>query len=57
MEYRRFGKTIVMRIDKGEEVLTQLKMSGGKILGIVRSHAGKLRRIYKSKRYAYRYTK
>ena len=25
MEYRRFGKTIVMRIDKGEEVLTQLK--------------------------------
>lgn len=25
MDYRRFGKTIVMRIDKGEEVLTQLK--------------------------------
>ena len=25
MEYRRFGNTIVMRIDKGEEVLTQLK--------------------------------
>ena len=25
MEYRRFGKTIVMRIDKGEEILTQLK--------------------------------
>ena len=25
MEYRRFGKTIIMRIDKGEEVLTQLK--------------------------------
>ena len=25
MEYRRFGKTIVMRIDKGEEVLTHLK--------------------------------
>ena len=26
MDYRRFGKTIVMRIDKGEEVLTQLKV-------------------------------
>ena len=25
MDYRRFGKTIVMRIDRGEEVLTQLK--------------------------------
>ena len=25
MDYRRFGKTIVMRIAKGEEVLTQLK--------------------------------
>ena len=25
MDYRRFGKTVVMRIDKGEEVLTQLK--------------------------------
>ena len=25
MDYRRFGTTIVMRIDKGEEVLTQLK--------------------------------
>ena len=25
MDYRRFGKTIVARIDKGEEVLTQLK--------------------------------
>ena len=25
MEYRRFGKTIVMRIDKGEEILSQLK--------------------------------
>ena len=25
MDYRRFGKTIVARIDRGEEVLTQLK--------------------------------
>ncbi len=25
MDYRRFGQTIVMRIDRGEEVLTQLK--------------------------------
>jgi len=25
MDYRRFGKTIVMRIDRGEELLTQLK--------------------------------
>ena len=25
MEYRRFDKTIVMRIDRGEEILTQLK--------------------------------
>ncbi len=46
-----------VRIATAQEVLAQLKMSGGKILGIVRSHAGKLRRIYKSKRYAYRYTK
>ena len=25
MDYRRFGKTIIARIDKGEEILTQLK--------------------------------
>lgn len=25
MDYRRFGKTIIARIDRGEEVLTQLK--------------------------------
>ena len=25
MDYRRFGKTIVMRIERGEEILTQLK--------------------------------
>ena len=25
MEYRRFGNTIIARIDKGEEILTQLK--------------------------------
>lgn len=26
MDYRRFGKTIIARIDRGEEVLTQLKV-------------------------------
>ena len=30
MEYRRFGKTIVMRIDRGEEILTQLKIMAQK---------------------------
>ena len=25
MDYRRFGKTIIARIDRGEEILTQLK--------------------------------
>ena len=25
MDYRRFGKTVIVRIDRGEEILTQLK--------------------------------
>ena len=26
MEYRKFGKTIVIRMDKGEEILEQLRV-------------------------------
>ena len=27
MEYKRFGSRMVLRIDRGEEVLTQLRLS------------------------------
>lgn len=46
-----------VRIGTAQEVLNQLKMSGGKVLGVVKNNTGKQRKAYGSKKYAYRYAK
>jgi len=44
-----------VRISTAQEVLSQLKMSGGKVLGVVRNNTGKKRKDHYGKKYAYRY--
>lgn len=45
-----------VRISTAQEVLSQLKMSGGKVLGVVRNNVGKKQKTsYYGKKYAYRY--
>lgn len=46
-----------VRIGTAQEVLNQLKMSGGKVLGVVKNNTGKQRKAYGSKKYAYRYAR